>query len=146
MKSRKLRVWLEDPAPPLSHTDYKAGRWVAEESWPSPRLAEPPLAAERGLLRRGRLGKKNRRGTAHRLAQTVGLTAASWCPYGVGHDSRSTSGRRRAAPSLRYGAHWRRNRRCCGRAGVELDVSADRPNALLACTLSEILPGGAVSR
>jgi hypothetical protein len=29
---------------------------------------------------------------------------------------------------------------------LELDLTADRPNALIACTLSEILPDGAVSR
>ena len=145
MEEPKLRVWLEDPAPPLSHHDYKAGRWVAEESWPSPRLAERRWRLERGLLAEGASGKTGE-GLPIASPQTVGLTAGSWCPYGVGHDQ-PIDQRPEAGGSLVFDtAPLAADIEVLGAPVVELDVSADRPNALLACTLSEILPGGAVSR
>jgi len=115
------------------------------------KLAEPapgraPLAAGAGLLAEGRLGK-NREGLAHRLAPEVGPHRRLLCPYGVrpGPPDR-TSGRSRAAPSVFDMAP-------CGdievlaRRWSSSDVSADRPNALLACTLSKFSwPGAAVSR
>src|SRR4029077_10051692 len=53
MEEPKLRVWLEDPAPPLSHHDYKPGRWAGGGSWRSQRLAERRWRLERGLLAEG---------------------------------------------------------------------------------------------
>jgi putative CocE/NonD family hydrolase len=145
MEEPKLRVWLEDPAPPLSHHDYKPGRWAAEESWPSPRLREGRWRLERGLLAEGAAGKAGE-GLAIASPQTVGLTAGSWCPYGVGHDQ-PIDQRPEAGGSLVFDtAPLAADLEVLGAPVVELEVSADRPNALLACTLSEILPDGAVSR
>ena len=145
MAEPKLRVWLEDPAPPLSHHDYKAGRWVAEESWPSPRLAERRWRLERGLLAEGATAHAGE-GLPIASPQTVGLTAGSWCPYGVGHDQ-PIDQRPEAGGSLVFDtAPLAADLEVLGAPVVEFEVSADRPNALLACTLSEILPDGAVAR
>src|SRR5260370_13170 len=78
--------------------------------------------------------------------RAAGRTAGCWCPYGVGHDQ-AIDERREAGGSLVFDtAPLAGDIEVLGAPVVELDVSADRPNALLACTLSEILPGGAVSR
>jgi putative CocE/NonD family hydrolase len=145
MEEPKLRVWLEDPAPPLAHHEHKAGRWVAEEDWPSPRIRE-----RRWRLARGRLMRAGASPAGAALAicspQTIGLTSGSWCPYGVGHDQ-PVDQRAEAGGSLVFDTDpLRADLEILGAPILELEFGADRPNALLACTLSEILPDGAISR
>jgi putative CocE/NonD family hydrolase len=149
MEEPRLRVWLEDPAPPLAHHPEKPGRWVAEASWPSPRISDRHWRLERGRLAEAEPGKseaKAKEGLALRSPQTVGLTAGSWCPYGLGHDQ-SIDQRPEAGGSLVFDTPpLAADIEVLGAPVVELEVSSDRPNAFLACTLSEILPDGAVSR
>jgi uncharacterized protein len=149
MDEPKLRVWLEEPAPPLAHHPQRAGRWVAEAGWPSPRIGERRWRLEPGRLVDGAPGKPaEKAGDALSLCspQTVGLTAGSWCPYGVGHDQ-AIDQRPEAGGSLVFDtAPLAADIEVLGAPVVELEVSADRPNAFLACTLSEILPDGAVAR
>ena len=131
--------------PAAGPSRFQAGRWVAEESWPSPRVGQRRWRLERGLLAEGASVAAGE-GLAIASPQTVGLTAGSWCPYGVGHDQ-PIDQRPEAGGSLVFDtAPLAVDIEVLGAPVVELDVSADRPNALLACTLSEILPGGAVSR
>ncbi|MCP4981936.1 MAG: CocE/NonD family hydrolase, partial [Gammaproteobacteria bacterium] len=37
MDEPQLRCWMEDPVPPSTYYPERPGRWVAENSWPSPR-------------------------------------------------------------------------------------------------------------
>jgi len=145
MREPKLRVWLEDPAPPLAHHDEKPGRWAAEESWPSPRIE-----ARRWRLGPGALEAGEPAGAGRALAicspQTIGLAAGSWCPYGIGHDQ-PVDQRREAGGSLVFDTPvLDKDMEVLGAPLVELDLAADRPNAFVAGTLSEILPDGSVSR
>jgi uncharacterized protein len=145
MDEPKFRIWLEDPAPPLAHHEHKVGRWVAEEEWPSLRIRQ-----RRFRLDRGRLAQAGSTAAGERLTicspQTIGLASGSWCPYGVGHDQ-PVDQRPEAGGSLVFDtAPLGADLDVLGAPVVELELSSDRPEALLACTLSEILPDGAISR
>jgi putative CocE/NonD family hydrolase len=143
MEEPALRAWLEDPAPPRSHHEIRAGRWVAEEAWPSQRIK-----AKRWSLAPGRLaeGPVPDEAMTIRSPETVGLASGSWCPYGLGHDL-PTDQRVEAGGSLVFDmGPLAEDFDMLGAAVVELDVAADKPVAKLACTLSEILPDGAVAR
>jgi putative CocE/NonD family hydrolase len=145
MDEPRLRVWLEEPAPPLAHHPYRKGHWVAEETWPSPRIASQRWRLEPGGLVEGNAGAA---GEALSLCspQTTGLSAASWCPYGLGHDQ-SVDQRAEMGGSLVFDtAPLAADLDLLGAPVAVLELSADRPNALIACTLSEILPDGAVAR
>jgi putative CocE/NonD family hydrolase len=145
MEEPKLRVWLEDPAPPLAHHDCKPGRWAAEEAWPSPRIEQRHWRLEAGRLAEGAPGAAGE-GLPVCSPQTVGLAAGNWCPYGVGHDQ-PVDQRREAGGSLVFDSPvLGADVEILGTPVVELDLSADRPCAFVACTLSEILSDGSVSR
>ncbi len=145
MDEPRLRVWLEDPAPPQAHYEERAGRWVAEETWPSPRLTP-----RRWRLEPGRLVESAASSAGEALPisspQTAGLAAGSWCPYGLGHDQ-AVDQRLEAGGALVFDtAVLAVDVEVLGAPVVELELSSDRPNALVACTLSEVLPGGAATR
>src|SRR5262249_48192142 len=145
MDEPRLRVWLEEPAPPLAHHPFRKGHWVAEEVWPSPRITPQSWRLEPGRLVAGGAGAA---GEALSLSspQTTGLSAASWCPYGTGHDQ-SVDQRAEMGGSLVFDtAALAADLDLLGAPVVELELSADRANALIACTLSEILPDGAIAR
>ena len=70
-----LRAWMREPV-------HGAGRWIAEESWPSPRSV-----AQRWRFAPGRLVALSdplppaSPPLVHRSLQTVGATAGSWCGF-----------------------------------------------------------------
>jgi uncharacterized protein len=71
-----LRLYLMDSAPPSRRMDERAGRWVAEHAWPSPRLVQ-----RRFHLSDAGLG--DRPGTAPLTvanSQTLGITGQRFCP------------------------------------------------------------------
>jgi putative CocE/NonD family hydrolase len=143
MKEPALRVWLEDPTPPRSHHETRPGRWAAEEAWPSPRIRAKRWSLAPGRLAEGTVPDET---MTIRSPETVGLASGSWCPYGLGHDL-PTDQRVEAGGSLVFDtAPLAQDFDMLGAAVVELDVAADKPVAKLACTLSEILPDGAVAR
>jgi uncharacterized protein len=145
MDEPKLRVWLEDPAPPLSRHENKPGRWAAEESWPSPRIGQRRWRLEPARLIEGPAAAAGE-AMPIRSPQTVGLTAGAWCPYGTGHDQ-PLDQRAEAGGSLVFDTPLLAvDLDVLGAPVLELDIAADRPNAQVAATLSEILPDGSIAR
>jgi len=145
MKEPMLRAWIEEPAPPRAHYDAKPGRWVAEAAWPAAGIARHPWRLEAGRLVAGAAAGPGET-LAIRSPETVGSASGTWCPYGMAHDQ-ATDQRAEAGGSLVFDTPaLAEDIEILGAPIVELEVSADRPNAKLACTLSEIMPGGAVTR
>ncbi len=145
MDEPRLRVWLEDPTPPLSRHDCKPGRWAAEESWPSPRIGQRRWRLEPGRLAEGPAAAAGA-AMSVRSPLTVGLAAGAWCPYGTGHDQ-PLDQRAEAGGSLVFDTPaLAADLEVLGAPVMELDIAADRPSAQVAATLSEILPDGSVAR
>jgi putative CocE/NonD family hydrolase len=145
MEEPELRAWLEDPVPPASDRAVRPGRWVAEAAWPSPRIGERLFSLTPGLLAEAVAPGRGPVMTI-RSPQTVGLAAGHWCPYGNGHDQ-SGDQRIEAGGSLLFdSAPLAEGFEMLGAPELDLWVAADKPNALVAATLSEILPDGAVLR
>jgi uncharacterized protein len=145
MKEPMLRAWLEEPSPPRSHHDEKPGRWVAESIWPAREIAQ-----QRWSLEQGRLSRDPAQAPGEVLAirspQSVGLGSASWFTMGLGHDQ-PTDQRIEAGGSLCFDTDvLQQDLELLGAPVAELEVSVDRPNALVACTLSEIMPDQSVAR
>src|SRR3954471_9445667 len=79
MDEPMLRVWMQDWAPPRTYNLERPGRWVAEDDWPSPRVAPESWGLAPGRLGRG-IGEAAEVGVHSPLA--TGLAAGRWCPYG----------------------------------------------------------------
>ncbi|MGH6898649.1 MAG: CocE/NonD family hydrolase [Geminicoccaceae bacterium] len=139
MDEPRLRLWMQESVDPQPYHEERPGRWVAERSWPSPRLEK-----RRYYLNPGRLDAAAARHVflAFSSPQTTGLRAGEWCAFGAEGemplDQRPDDGR-----SLTFDTEPLVARtEILGAPVVELDLAVDEPNALLAVRLNEVQPDG----
>ena len=143
MDEPQLRCWIEDPVPPRTHYTERPGRWVAEASWPSPRIADRVLH-----LNRGALGGET--GAAEPLTinspTTVGMMAGQWCPHGTDADLPGDQ-RLEEGGSLVFDSDPLDEAfDILGAPVLSLDLASDKPVAMVAACLSDVLPDGAATR
>jgi len=136
MEEPMLRAWLQESVEPRPAYATRPGRWVAEETWPSPRvetrshglgahLNGPPLPA------------------SIKGAQTAGADGGTWCPYGrvadFPPDQRAEDGLALSFTSEPLGERLE----VLGFPEVVLTVASDRPRAFVAVRLCDVAPDGA---
>ena len=134
-----LRVWMQEPVPPAPCHPERPGRWVAEREWPSPAIDVHVLAiGARGL------------GLADEVDAELscpgferhGLDAGTWCPYG-GPADEPPDQRDEDARSLCLTSEPLSERlELLGRPVAVLELTADRPLALVAVRLCDVAPDG----
>ena len=143
MEEPMLTAWMQAAEPPRPQYESRAGRWVAEQHWPSPMITE----------RRFHLGAD---GLADALCgpwaasvkspATTGLGSGEWCPYGWGPDM-PLDQREDDAGSLTFDSAVLPDPiEILGNARVNLDLASDQPEAMIAVRLSAVAPDGTVSR
>jgi putative CocE/NonD family hydrolase len=145
MDEPMVRVWMQDSITPRPYYVERPGRWVAEEKWPSPRIQTtlyplgPNTIAKPGSRPRGQTLKIC-------SPQTTGMQGGKWCPYGLIPDQASDQ-RAEAGGSLIFDSDPLNSPlEIMGAPIARLTITANRENALVAVTLSEVLPDGAVTR
>jgi hypothetical protein len=139
----RYRVWMQESARPRPFHALRPGRWVAEDSWPSPRITP-----RRWVLAPGRLvdvpGPEIR--LDHRSPETVGLAAGAWCDFGVAGDAPADQ-RPDDAGSLTFDSEPLCERlEILGAPTAVLALAVDRPAAFIAVRLNEVFPDGASAR
>jgi putative CocE/NonD family hydrolase len=128
------RVWMPERG---------GGRWVAEDAWPSPRVA-----TRRWALAPGRL--QEQRATDARLEwrspETVGLAAGEWCSFGLAGDLPGDQRSDDAGSLVFDSAPLAARVEILGAPVVVLELAVDRPQAFVAVRLNEVAPDGASAR
>jgi predicted acyl esterase len=140
MAEPMMRVWMQESAPPKSFALKRPGRWVAENEWPSPRIR-----MQRYWLDLERLSATERGGgrVAIRSAQTTGLTAGEWCPFGAPGEAPRDQRSDDAYSLLFDSAPLEQRMEILGAPLAALEVTSDRPLALIALRLNDVAPDGA---
>jgi uncharacterized protein len=145
MREPRLRAWMQDGAPPATSYEERPGRWVGEPSWPSAGVGTLELPLSRGRL--------ERTGTTvareHLTLQSglgIGLDAGAWCSYGGPNDLPGDQRQADGGSLLFDSPPLEAPLEILGAAEVELDVSSDRPMAMIAVRLSDVRPDGSVTR
>lgn len=137
------RVWMQESVLPKSFHDERPGRWVAETSWPSPRIATKRL-----VLNPGRLDAEPESETqlTLRSPQTVGLSAGDWCSFGIAGDlpadQQEDDRTSLVFDSLPLGERLE----ILGAPVVMLELAVDRPLAFVAVRLNDVAQDGSSSR
>ena len=143
MDEPMLRVWMGEWGPPAKLVPQWPGRWIAEPAWPS--LA---LATRVFCLNAAGLGDAPDAGTElviHSL-QTTGMGAGYQCSYGLGPDL-SDDQRADDAGSLCFDSAPLPERvEIFGEPLVEIGLTCDQPQALLAVRLCDVAPDGSSLR
>jgi uncharacterized protein len=139
MSEPQLRVWMQEGVPPGAVRRRRRGRWVEEPVWPSRRISPRRYWLGDGTLVRRRPA---RRALSIEADAAVGSAAGSWCPWGpteLPDDQRSED-----SHSLCFTSQPLVERtEILGPAAVTLELSADRPLALVALRLCDVAPSGA---
>jgi predicted acyl esterase len=131
MDEPQFRVWLQDSLPPRPAYETRPGRWVAEEEWPTGRI-ERRVERLPGDAPRELLG-----------VQGTGTEAGVWCSDGQSADLPGDQ-RPDDALSLVFDLEpLDEPLELLGFPAVELALSADRPQALIAVRLCDVAPDGA---
>uniref|UniRef100_UPI0035B345FE CocE/NonD family hydrolase n=1 Tax=Promineifilum sp. TaxID=2664178 RepID=UPI0035B345FE len=143
MDEPMLRCWIQDSVPPAGHYAERPGRWVADPSWPSPHVGERVYYLNGGAA--GLLQDAPRPEVALPIAGREGdaLDVGGWGSYGTpgewAGDQRPADGASLAFTS----APLAEAVDILGYPELDLEVSADRPLALVAARLCDVAPDGA---
>ncbi len=140
-----LRVWMQDRVPPTMFYRQRPGRWVAEETWPSPRLEERTYTLGRGgLVRAGRPVK--RRPLTVQSPLSVGLFAGRWCSFSatpdMPHDQREEDGGALVFQSIKLDETIE----LLGSVKINLTLASSEPVAMIAARLSSVAPDDKATR
>jgi len=144
MEEPRLRLFLQDHAPPAGHHAERAGRWVGEPAWPSPNVARTPLA----LHPDGRLGGDAPAEAALAIRSPVfsGEAAGKWCSYAVPGDQPVDQRIDDGGALVFETAPLAGPLEIAGDPVARLVIASDRPLANIAVRLSDVAPDGAATR
>ncbi|MCO4754919.1 MAG: CocE/NonD family hydrolase [Bacteriovoracaceae bacterium] len=145
MKEPMLRVWMLDSMPPSTFYHQRFGRWVCEQSWPPPNPENLVLK-----FQEFQLVSENKTPTEHVVTLqsplSNGLLAGKWCSYSatpdLPHDQREEDG----GAVVFNSSPLDQTIEILGAPEVELEVSANRPVAMLAVRLSDMRLDNKVTR
>jgi len=146
MDEPMVRVWMQESVPPSAFYAMRPGRWVAEPEWPSPHI-EPTdykLTPGRDLVAAG--ARVEAAALDIQSPLFTGLYAGKWCSYNappdLPHDQRDEDG----GALVFQTAHLEETLEIFGQPQVTLDVSADKPVAMVAARLIDVAPDGKATR
>jgi uncharacterized protein len=146
MDEPMLRVWMQDTVPPAPAHEHRPGKWVAEPSWPSDRIAPTVrrLGADGTLVEAG--GDHEGSVVGLRSPLWVGRHAGKWCSYADGPDQPGDQ-RTDDSGSLTFDTEpLPADVEILGAPIVELELTSDRPVAQVAARLCAVDPEGRSSR
>ncbi|AHE98936.1 CocE/NonD family hydrolase [Thioalkalivibrio paradoxus] len=138
MNEPMLRAWMQDSVPPTTYYDERPGWWVGEPGWPSPQVhREFFTLAWPGTLEPESEAVTERVMTL-RSPLSVGLFAGKWCSYAatpdLPHDQREEDGGAMVFTS----APLDEPLEILGAAKLDLQLTVDRPVAMVAARLSDV--------
>jgi hypothetical protein len=140
-----LRVWMQDWTLPRATCPERPGRWVAETEWPSPRIATRVVSFGPGSGTGPHTARAVGVASAPwriRGSQLCGLESGSWIPFGLPGelppDQRGEDGL-----SLCFDTEpLEEQLELLGSPEVELELAANRPQALVCVRLCDVAHDG----
>ena len=150
-----LRAWLQDSVPPENSYEDRPGRWISEAQWPSPeiRLQKYPLGPYT-ICRPGDGGSPESVPAETLRANpltvksplSVGTSAGKWCSYAATPDLPGDQ-REEDGGSLVFSSEpLGETLEIAGMPLLQLEISADKPQAMVAVRLSDAAPDGKSTR
>lgn len=140
-----LRAWMQESVPPSTSYEERPGRWVGE-NLPSEHIEETAYQLGSGRLASPAEKAPVTKRPSIQSPLSVGQFAGKWASYNappdLPYDQREEDG-----GSLVYETEPLTERvEVLGSPRVELEVSADRPVAMVAARISDVAPDGRATR
>ncbi|WP_088006105.1 CocE/NonD family hydrolase [Indiicoccus explosivorum] len=138
MNEPAIRFWMQEAVPPQTHYEYRPGKWIAEEKWPSPNVG-----TENYYFGDGTLEKTVQSGNEQLLTrQQHGLYAGVFCPFGQEGDMPSDQQIENALSTTFTGAELFEDLSIAGFPKVRLKLTSDKKRAQVAVRLCDLSPAG----
>jgi putative CocE/NonD family hydrolase len=139
-----LRVWMEESMIPQPQYERRPGRWVAEETWPSPRIERRTLVLEERRLLVAASATEAR--LEIRSPPTTGIASGSWCAFGSDGEM-PIDQRVDDARSLVFDSEpLAEPVEILGTPALRLAFDSDCPVAQVVVRLNEVFPDGTSAR
>ncbi len=143
MRKPLYQAYMMDSAPPASFYEFRSGRWIAEQAWPSQNVVSRVYA-----LNPGRITESAPVAESMTVCspQHTGVACGEFCAMWQGPES-PTDQRIDDAGSLLFEGDVLENPlEIFGAPFVELDIAADRPQANITVRLCDVWPTGESTR
>ena len=140
------RAWMMHSAPPDASAHFRAGHWVAERDWPSPRVA--PLTLHLQGASQGHLARDAGAGFVREIAtpQHLGLKAGEFFPMGLNAEMPGDQREDDALSVCFDGDPLEGGLDLLGAADLRLRLSSDRPLGFVVARLCDVAPDGSSVR
>ncbi|AQQ54798.1 CocE/NonD family hydrolase [Planococcus lenghuensis] len=138
MEEPEVRFWMQEAVPPQTHYDYRPGKWMAEEKWPSPNVQNEIYYFGENIL------ENTPTEGIERLKenQQHGLYAGVFCPFGQEGDMPSDQNIENALSTTFAGPELQQDISIYGFPTIQLKLISDKKRAQLAVRLSDLAPEG----
>ncbi len=145
MDEPMVRAYMLDSVPPVSRYDLRPGRWVAEDGWPP-----EGIEARRFRLAPMRLVAGDEpvppETLTFRSPLRLGLFAGKWCSYAAPPDLPGDQREEDGGALVFETEPLAEDLEILGAPLADLELSSDRPVAMVAARLSDVLPDGRATR
>ena len=142
-----LRCWIQDPVPPKTYYKERPGRWISEPTWPSIQIEEKIYQFQKDSSQISQMNEPQKSQPLKiNSPMTVGMMAGQWCPHGLDPDQPGDQQLEEAGSLIFDTQALERELSILGAPRICLEISSDKPNAILAACLSEVFPDGRATR
>ncbi|GIG66203.1 CocE/NonD family hydrolase [Phytomonospora endophytica] len=146
MDEPMLRAWMQDSVAPKPSYADRPGRWVGEDSWPSPDVERRQYRLRRHGIEHGDVRAEAGTDVTLQSPLSVGMFAGKWASYAatpdLPFDQREEDGGALVFEMEPLGETME----IFGLPVASFEVSADKPVAMLAVRLSDVAPNGEATR
>ncbi len=134
-----LRFWLQESIAPAGAHGERPGRWVEEPAWPSPNVTAKEL-----WLNAGTLDATVGEGEAMSVCspQTFGSAGGDMCSFAIAGDLPADCRIDAGGALIFRTAPLEKAMEILGQASLALELSADRPQGMVAALLVDEAPDG----
>ncbi|WP_346798618.1 CocE/NonD family hydrolase [Halomonas sp. Bachu 37] len=159
MDEPSVRAWLQDSVPPEASYDERPGRWISEPHWPSDnihqayyglgRYALNPMAGEANATDSSNTtsgSQADEKAISVQSPLSVGLFAGKWCSYAATPDLPGDQREEDGGSLVFTSPPLEEPLEIFGVASLSLEISANKPQGMLAVRLSDVAPDGKATR
>ncbi len=139
MDEPMLTCWMQEAEAPRTQYAERQGYWAAEATWPSPSITPQRWHLSAAGMQRSPAAPFS---LSVCSPATTGLASGEWCPYGSGPDMPGDQREDDAGSCCFDTPPLESPLSILGRVNVSLQLSADRPQALVAVRLNAVAPDG----
>ncbi|MCM3637490.1 CocE/NonD family hydrolase [Sporosarcina luteola] len=143
MEEPMLRAWMQDSVPPQTDYFVRPGHWVAEEQWPPVNLEERRLYLCKSQLTAQIEEVKEIQVSS---VQQHGLHAGVFCPFGQPGDLPGDQRNENGYAVVFDSKPVEEPVQILGHPTFTVELSSDKPNALLSVRLNDVAPDGSSTR